>query len=130
MRPDYTPEFINSVSINETPLQLRDPSKWDGDFEASQPVEMSLNFKLKPCHCQLCLNNHQKIGIRKSIKWHSVQKSKYKKIVKRLKDKGITPNLTEDNTLQSQLAVAIDMYNYHGAYCQYLRDLRKHVCKA
>ena len=129
MRPEYTPELKSSISIVDTPVYLdNDSSKCTGQVDKSyyKPIEMQINLKLKPCYCALCRHNYQRIGIKKSIKWHSAQASYYKKKVKRLIDRGIKyAILSEEDTLENQLFLASEYYIFHKDYCYYLRQIRK-----
>lgn len=129
MRPEYTPELeLNGISVSDEPVQLgnvEDTKFMYGEFP-KEGETIELKFKMKPCYCALCRHNYQKIGIKKSIKWHSAQASYYRKKAKQLKDKGIrNPILSDDNSLENQLFLMLEYYIYHKEYCYYLRQIRK-----
>jgi len=89
--------------------------------------EFTWNFKLKSCHCALCRNHFEKVGFKKAIKWNSKMYNKYKKNLKRLKDKSIRSGLLDsENELEKQYAIAQEMMMYHLYLCRELRMLRNH----
>lgn len=129
MSPDMCPDIYGNIDVSEDEVQLHNPIpdeivKQYKELKASE--EFILNFKLKACHCALCRHNYLKIGLRKAIKWNSKMYNKYKKDLKRLRDKGIRSGmLHSENELEKQYAVAHEMMLYHLCTANELRFMRK-----
>ena len=123
------PDIISDIYIDDEEAQLHNPIPDEvvKQYEELKDSEQfTLNFKLKPCHCALCRNHFEKVGLRRAIKWNSKMYNKYKKDLKRLKDKGIRSGaLHSENELEKRYAVAREMMLYHLCTANELRFMRK-----
>lgn len=129
MSPDMCPDIYGNIDVSEDEVQLHNPIpdevvKQYEELKASE--QFTLNLKLKPCHCALCRHNFERIGIKKAIKFNSSKASIYKKIIKKLKDSGVSKSyLTENRSKEGDLFFAEEAYKWHMYANCGLRSIRK-----